>query len=115
MSLKTQETLKNLRSDGKNVYIVRVNIINEMSNKDYLKWVEKPELFENLIQYLSGNINAYINIANRKINAAKLLDYANDIIDNKIKNKKEAEKIYLGKLNYDREFFLQTNKYRKKL
>ena len=33
-----------------------------------------------------------INIANRKINAAKLLDYANDIIDNKIKNKKESRK-----------------------
>ena len=34
-----------------------------------------------------------------------MLDYANNIIDNKIKNKKEAEKIYLDKLNYDRELF----------
>ena len=48
MSLKTQETLENLRSDGKNVYIVRENIINEMSNEDFLKWVEKPEFFEKL-------------------------------------------------------------------
>ena len=76
-----------------------------MSNKDYLKWVEKPELFKNLIQYLSENFNAYVNIADRKINATELLGYAIDIIDNKIKNKKEAEKIYLGKLNYDRELF----------
>ena len=105
MSLKTQETLTSLGSDRKNVYIVRENIINKMSNKYYLKWVEKPEFFKSLIQYLSENINAYIYIANRKINTAKLLDYANDIIDNKIKNKKEAEKIYLDKLNYDRELF----------
>ena len=77
-----------------------------MSNKEYLKWVEKPELFKNLIQYLSENINVYVNITDRKINANKLLDYANDyIIDNKTKNKKEAEKIYLDKLNYDRELF----------
>ena len=58
-----------------------------------------------MIQYLSENINVYVNIADRKINANKLLDYANDIIDNKIKNKKEAEKIYLDKLNYNRESF----------
>ena len=76
-----------------------------MSNKDYLKWVEKPELFKNLIQYLSKRINVYVNIADRKINVNKLLDYTNDIIDNKIKNKKEAEKLYLDKLNYDRELF----------
>ena len=76
-----------------------------MSNKDYSKWVEKPELFKNFIQYLSKNIDTYVNIADRKINATKLLDYANDIIDNNIKNKKEAEKIYLDKLNYDRELF----------
>ena len=76
-------------------------MINEMSNKDYLKWVEKPELFKDLIQYLSENINAYVNIADRKISANKLLDYANDITDNKLKNKKEAQKIYLDKLNYD--------------
>ena len=37
ISLKTQETLKNLRSDGKNVYVMREDIINEMPNKDYLK------------------------------------------------------------------------------
>ena len=73
-----------------------------MSNKAYLKWVEKPELFKNLMQYLSENINAYVNIADRKINANKLLDYPNDIIDNKIEN---VEKIYLDKLNYDRELF----------
>ena len=66
---------------------------------------QKNQLFKNLIQYLSENINAYVNIADRKINANKLLDYANDIINNKIKNKKEAEKIYLDKLNYDRELF----------
>ena len=42
---------------------------------------------------ISENSNAYINIGNREINAAKLLHYANDIIDNKIKIKKEAEKI----------------------
>ena len=47
----------------------------------------------------------YVNIADRKINANKLLDHANDIIDNKIKNKKETEKIYLDKLNDDRELF----------
>ena len=76
-------------------------MINEMSNKDYLKWVEKPELFKDLIQYLSENINAYVNIADRKISANELLDYANDITDNKLKNKKEAPKIYLDKLNYD--------------
>ena len=103
MSLKAQNIFKNLRSDAKNVYVVRENIINEMSNKDYLKWVKNPELFKNLIQYLSENINALVNIADRKVNADKLLDYANDIIDNKIKNKKEAEKIYVDKLNYDRE------------
>ena len=73
-----------------------------MSNKAYLKWVEKPELFKNLMQYLSENINAYVNIADRKINANKLLDYPNDIIDNKIEN---VEKIYLDKVNYDRELF----------
>ena len=39
-----------------------------MSNKDYLKWVEKPELFNNLIKYLSENI-VYVNIDDRKINA----------------------------------------------
>ena len=71
----------------------------------FLKWAEKPELFKNLIKYLSENNNAYVNIADRKINANKLLDYANDIIDNKIKNKNKAEKIYLDKLNYDRELF----------
>ena len=76
-----------------------------MSNKAYSKWVEKPELFKDFIQYLSENIDAYVNIADRKINATKLLDYVNDIIDNNIKNKKEAEKIYLDKLNYDRELF----------
>ena len=58
-----------------------------------------------MIQYLSENINAYVDIADRKISANKLLDYANDIIDNKIKNKKEAEKIYLDKISYDRELF----------
>ena len=73
-----------------------------MSNKAYLKWVEKPELFKNLMQYLRENINAYVNIADRNINANKLLDYPNDIIDNKIEN---VEKIYLDKLNYDRELF----------
>ena len=76
-----------------------------MPNKDYLKWIEKPELFKNLIQFLSENINACVNIADRKINANKLLDYANDIFDNKIKNKKEAEKKYLDKVYYDRELF----------
>ena len=76
-----------------------------MSNKDYSKWVEKPELFKDFIQYLSENINTHVNIADRKINATKFLDYANDIIDNKTKNKKEAEKIYLDKLNYNRELF----------
>ena len=50
-----------------------------MSNKEYLKWVERPELFKNLIQYLSENINAYVNIADRKINANKLPYYVNDI------------------------------------
>ena len=45
---KKKKTLENLRSDGKNVYIVRENIINEMSNEDFLKWVEKPEFFEKL-------------------------------------------------------------------
>ena len=116
MNSITEKTLENLHSDAKNIYVVREEIINEMSNNDYLKWAEKPELFKNLIQYLSENINAYVNIADRKINANKLLDYANDIINNKIKNKKEAEKIYLDKLNYDRELFykLQT-KYRQKL
>ena len=97
MNSTTTKTLEDLHSDAKE------ETINEMSNKVHLKWVEKPELFKNLIQYLSENINAYVNIADRKINANKLLDYANDIIDNKIKNKKEAEKIYLDKLNYDRE------------
>ena len=87
-----RKTLEDLHSDTKNLYIVREEIINEMSNKDYLKWIEKPELFKNLIQYLSENINAYVNIADRKINANKLLDYANDIIDNKIKNKKRSRK-----------------------
>ena len=72
------KTLEDLDSDTKNLYVVREEIINEMSNKDYLKWVEKPELFKNLIQYLSENINAYVNIADRKINFNKLLD---DIID----------------------------------
>ena len=67
LNLKTREKLEKLRSDAKNVYVVRENIINEMSNKDCLKWVEKPELFRNLIQYLSENINAYANIADRKI------------------------------------------------
>ena len=47
----------------------------------------KTELFKNLIQYLSENLYAYVNIAHRKINAKKLLDYANDIIDNKIKRR----------------------------
>ena len=51
----------------------------KMSNKEYLKWVERPELFKNLIQYLSENINAYVNIADRKINANKLPYYVNDI------------------------------------
>ena len=97
MNSTTKKTLEDLHSDAKE------ETINEMFNKDYLKWVEKPELFKNLIQYLSENIHAYVNIADRKINANKLLDYANDIIDNKIKNKKEAEKIYLDKLNYDKE------------
>ena len=60
-----------------------------MSNKDYLKWVENPELFKILIQYLSENINVHVNVADRKINANKLLDYAKDIIDNKIQNSKQ--------------------------
>ena len=105
MNSITKKTLEDLHSDAKNLYVIREEIIVEMSNKNYLKWIEKPELFKNLIHYLSENINAYVNIADRKINANKLLDYANDIIDNKIKNKKEAEKIYLDKLNYDRELF----------
>ena len=58
-----------------------------------------------MIQCFIENINAYVNIADRKINANKLLDYAYYIIDNKIKNKKEPEKIYLDKFNYDRELF----------
>ena len=105
MNFNNKKILEDLHSDAKNLYVVREEIINEMSNKEYLKWVEKPELFKSLIQYLSENINVYVNIADRKINANKLLDYANDIIDNKIKNKKEAEKIYLDKLNYHRESF----------
>ena len=105
MNSITKKTLEYLHSDAKNLYVVREEIINEMSNKVYLKWVEKPELFKNLIQYLSENINAYVNIVDRKIKANKLLYYANDITDNKIKNKKEAGKIYLDKLNYDRELF----------
>ena len=92
MNSITKKTLEDLHSNAKNLFVVKEEIINEMSNKDYLKWVEKPELFKNLIQYFSENINAYVNIADRKINANKLLDYANDIIDDKIKNKKEAEK-----------------------
>ena len=71
---------------------MREEIINEISNKDYLKWVEKPELFENLIQYLSENINVYVNIADRKINVNKLLDYAKDIIDSKITKQKRSRK-----------------------
>ena len=71
---------------------MREEIISEMSNKDYLKWVEKPVLFKNLIQDLSEYTRPYVNIADRKNNANKLLGYANDIIDDKIKNKKEAEK-----------------------
>ena len=74
---------------------------------------KKPELFKNLIQYLSENINAYVNIADRKIYATKLLDYAKNINDNKIKNNKEAKKIYLGKLNYERELsYKLKNRYR---
>ena len=34
-----------------------------------------------------------------------MLDYANDIIDYKIKDRKEAEKKYLDRLNYHRELF----------
>ena len=105
MNSITKKTLEDLHSNAKSLFVVKEEIINEISNKDYLKWVEKPELFKNLIQYFSENINAYVNIADRKINANKLLDYANDIIDDKIKNKKKAEKIYLHKLNYDRELF----------
>ena len=105
MNSITKKTLEDLHSDAKNLYVVREEILNEMSNKDYLKWVEKTGLFKNLIQCLSENINSHVNIVVRKINANKLLDYANDIIDNKIKNKKEAETIYLDKLNYDRELF----------
>ena len=89
---KIKNLSKKLHSDAKIVYVVREEIINQMSNKDYLKWVEKPELFKNLIQYLSENINAYVNIADRKINSKKLLDYAKDIINNKIKTKKKTEK-----------------------
>ena len=105
MNLISKKTLEDLHSDAKKLNVVREKIINEMSSKDYLKWVEKPELFKNFIQYLSENINVYVNIDDRKINANKLLDYANYIIDSKIKNKTEAEKIYLDKLNYDRELF----------
>ena len=47
MNLTTKKkTLEDLHSDAKNLYVVREEIINEMSNKDYLKWVEKPELFK---------------------------------------------------------------------
>ena len=105
MTSITKKTLEDLHSDVRNIYVAREQISNEISSKDYLKWLEKPELFKNLIQCLIENINAYVTIADRKINANKLLDYAYDIIDNKIKNKKEPEKIYLDKFNYDRELF----------
>ena len=111
-STTTKKTLEDLHSRAKILYVFREEIINEMSNKDYLKWIEKTELFKNLIQYLSENITAFVNIADRKINVDKLLDYAKDIIDNKIKNKKEAEKIYLDKL---KKLILKTKKYRQKL
>ena len=111
-STTTKKTLEDLHSRVKILYVFREEIINEMSNKDYLKWIEKTELFKNLIQYLSENITAFVNIADRKINVDKLLDYAKDIIDNKIKNKKEAEKIYLDKL---KKLILKTKKYRQKL
>ena len=111
-STTTKKTLEDLNSRVKILYVFREEIINKMSNKDYLKWIEKTELFKNLIQYLSENITAFVNIADRKINVDKLLDYAKDIIDNKIKNKKEAEKIYLDKL---KKLILKTKKYRQKL
>ena len=56
MNSTTKKTLEDLHSGAKHLYVVREKIINEMSNKDYLKWVEKPELFKNLIQYLSEKI-----------------------------------------------------------
>ena len=42
MNSITEKTLENLHSDAKNLYVVREEIINEMSNNDYSKWAEKP-------------------------------------------------------------------------
>ena len=71
INFNNKKILEDLHSDAKKLYVIREEIINEMSNKEYLKRVEKPELFKNLMQRLCENINAYVNIADRKINAHK--------------------------------------------
>ena len=94
-----------MENNANKLYDIRENIINELSGKEYLRWVKKTEKFKNLVEYLSENVNAYISTADKKIGVHKLLDYANNIIDSKIKDRKVAEKEYLDKLNYDRDLF----------
>ena len=53
--------------------------------------------------YIAQNINASFIIGMKTFTVDKFLNYLNDIVDNKIKNKKEAGKEYLDRPNDDRE------------
>ena len=53
--------------------------------------------------YIAQNINASFIIGMKTFTVDKFLNYLNDIVDSKIKNKKEAGKEYLDRPNDDRE------------
>ena len=62
---------------------------------------KKPKRILKTYRIVRKNVNATFYFGNKEFN--KILKYLEDILDSKIKNKKEAEKEYLNKINNDRE------------
>ena len=62
---------------------------------------KKPKRILKTYRIFRKNVNATFYFGNKEFN--KILKYLEDILDSKIKNKKEAEKEYLKKINNDRD------------